>query len=394
MSQAPVTLGQAGGTISEETRSRYELNLLKHNQAMAELPEAYRDLPPQEVDRRTEAALDTLGDTTLLLVHNYQNADVYKWADVTGDSFKLSRAAADVEAADHIIFCGVSFMAETADLLTHGDRNVILPSMEASCPMAGMAEMVQVADAWEAICDVRDAESLVPVTYMNSYADLKAFTGERGGTICTSSNAQRAFEWAFDRGETVVFFPDKHLGYNTARDMGIPDDDIVTWNPWHPEHGGVTPEDLAEARVILWEGYCQVHERFSPEHVENVRNQHPDVHVVVHPECRRSVVDLADFVGSTSQITEHVENLPAGSTVAIGTEINMVERLDREHADKEIIQLCGDLCLDCNAMRQVQPDYLLWVLEELVDDHVTNTVNVDDEDRPGALQALERMLAL
>jgi quinolinate synthase len=393
MAQFPVTIGDQG-TVSEDAKSRYEEHLIEHETAMSQLPERYQGLDESTVKDRIEETKAELGDDVLVLVHNYQNRHVYEFADFSGDSFKLSKRAANVEDAEHVVFCGVSFMAETADLLTEGEKNVVLPSMEASCPMAGMAEMVQVADGWEGMCQHIDPETTVPVTYMNSYADLKAFTGERGGTICTSSNAELAFEWAFDRGETVVFFPDKHLGYNTARDMGIPDDEIVFWNPWAEELGGVDADDLASATVVLWEGYCQVHDRFQPKHVENIREEHPDAQVVVHPECRRSVLEMADFVGSTSQITEHVEDQPAGSTIAIGTEIHMVERLDREHPDKEIVQVCGDMCMDCNAMRQIQPEYLLWNLEEIADGNVPNRIVVDDEDRPGALAALERMLEL
>lgn len=379
-------------TLAPVRRSRYEASLLRHLATMSEVPEAYRELSPEEVETRTAAVLERLGDEVLILAHNYQNHDVYRWADHTGDSFKLSRQAAESKAPN-IVFCGVSFMAETADLLTRGERNVILPSMEASCPMAGMAEMVQVADAWEAIVEARgSADGLVPVTYMNSYADLKAFTGEHGGVICTSSNAERAMRWAFEQGEAVVFFPDKHLGYNTARDLGIPDEAIARWNAWSREPAD--KEALADARVILWEGWCQVHERFDLTHVEAMRAAHPDVLILTHPECRREVLLASDFVGSTSQIQAFVDDQPAGATLAIGTEIHMVERLQHENPDKTILQLCGELCLDCNAMRQIQPSYLLWTLEELEEGRVKNRINVDDRDRAGALLALERMLAL
>ncbi len=385
----------AAKTAAIDWHALDEASLLKHVSAFSELPERYQGLSASEVERRIEAARRTLGDSTLILVHNYQNDSVYRWADRTGDSYQLSVQARDSDAKN-IIFCGVTFMAETADIVTGGTRNVLIPSMEASCPMAGMSEMLQVRAAWNKWTAHVAESRLVPVTYMNSYADLKSFTGDKGGLICTSSNSRKAYEkvWRENPDATIVFMPDKHLGGNTAKWLGVADADIVNWNPWDPDFGGTTPEALAKAKVILWEGYCQVHDRFKPEHVDAIRAAYDGIRVLVHPECRREVVDMADEQGSTAYIIDAVENSPPGSKWAIGTEVHLVKRLAKEHPDKTIVQLCGDLCLDCNAMRQVQAEYLLWCLEELVDGNVVNPVKVDDADRPGAQLALDRMLEL
>lgn len=376
-------------------QSRYEATLWRHMSAMAELPPAYRELPESEVARRTLAAKKALGDDLCLLVHNYQRDEVARWADAMGDSFQLSVFARNSKAK-HIVFAGVTFMAETADLVTDGERNVVIPSMEASCPMAGMSEMVQVARAWERLAQWTDVRRVIPVTYMNSYADLKAFTGENGGLICTSANSIKAMKWAFERGDKVLFTPDQYLGLNTATWLGVPDERIVKWNPWDPKGngGGLTPEDVERAQVILWQGFCQVHERFKLEHVKEMREAHPGVRIIVHPECRREVVQAADAWGSTAVIEKWVAEQPAGSTLAIGTEINMVKRLAAQHPDKTVMQLCGDLCLDCNAMRQIDPRYLLWTLEELVQGNVVNRVRIDDADRAWGKIAIERMLSL
>jgi quinolinate synthase len=366
------------------------LNLFRYAH-FAQLPEAYRDLDAGERVERIRRARDRLGDSTLILGHNYQHEEIYEIADVTGDSFTLSKRAAASEA-ENIVFCGVTFMAETADILTGGERNVVIPSREAACPMAGMAETVQVRQAWDELTQAIDPDEIAPVTYMNSYADLKAFTGRHDGAICTSSSAEEIFEWALDQDRKILFLPDKHLGHNTAHDLGFDDEDWVIWNPWHPDFGGTSPEAVQEARFILWEGMCQVHDRFAPEHVHRMREEHDDVDIVVHPECPREVVDLADHAGSTGQIIDHVEQAPAGSTIAIGTEVHLINHLQRHHDDKEIVQLCGEACLDCNAMRQIDPNYLTWVLEELVKGNVINSVEVPDEDREWSQVALDRML--
>src|ERR1051325_4441211 len=374
--------------------SRHEANLWRHMGVLAELPPAYQALDDAVVAKRTLAAKRALGDDACLLVHNYQRDDIARYADAMGDSFQLS-VHAKKSRAKHIVFAGVTFMAETADLVTDGERNVVIPSMEAACPMAGMSEMVQVSRAWDRISQWTDVSRVVPVTYMNSYADLKAFTGEMGGLVCTSANSIQAMKWAFERGDKVLFTPDRYLGDNTAHWLGIKDEEIVLWNPWDPAgNGGLQPEDVRRAKVILWQGFCQVHERFKLRHVEEMRAQFPDVKVIVHPECRREVVQAADAWGSTAVIEKWVAQQPAGSTLAIGTEIHMVKRLAAQHPDKSIVQLCGELCLDCNAMRQIDPRYLLWTLEELRAGNVVNRVRIDDEDRAWGKVAIERMLAL
>lgn len=381
--------------VSPARQSRYEANLWRHMSMMAELPSEYQSLDEAAVRRRTLAAKKALGDDLCLLVHNYQRDDIARYADAMGDSFQLSVFAKRTRAK-HIVFAGVTFMAETADLVTDGERNVVMPSMEASCPMAGMSEMVQVSRAWDRLSQWTDVSRVVPVTYMNSYADLKAFTGEMGGLICTSANSIKAMKWAFERGDKVLFTPDKHLGDNTAHWLGIRDDEILTWNPWDPKNqgGGLTQEDVQRAKVILWQGFCQVHERFKLEHVREMRETYPGIRIIVHPECRREVVHAADAWGSTAVIEKWVAEQPAGSTLAIGTEIHMVKRLAAQHPDKTIFQLCGPLCLDCNAMRQIDPRYMLWTLEELEAGNVVNRIRVDDEDRHYGKVAIDRMLAL
>jgi len=346
-------------------------------------------------DATTLAAKRALGDSLCLLVHNYQRDEIARFADAMGDSFQLSVFAKKTQAT-HIVFAGVTFMAETADLVTDGRRNVVMLSLEASCPMAGMSEMVQVSRAWDRLAQWTDISRVVPVTYMNSYADLKSFTGENGGLVCTSANSIKAMKWAFERGEKVLFTPDRYLGANTAHWLGIPDDEVVLWNPWDPagNGGGHTQEEIGRAKVILWQGFCQVHERFKLEHVREMREQYPDIKIIVHPGCRRAVVQAADAWGSTAVIEKWVAERPAGATLAIGTEIHMVKRLAAQHPDKTIVQLCGELCLDCNAMRQIDPRYLLWTLDELAAGNVVNRIQIDDEDRAGGKLAIERMMAL
>jgi quinolinate synthase len=280
-------------------------------------------------------------------------------------------------------------MAESADIITDPDQTVLLPSMEASCPMAGMAEALQVDAAWSRIDEATGDREVIPITYMNSYADLKAFCAEQGGLVCTSSNAAAAFEWAFERGDCVLFLPDKHLGYNTAHDMGIADATAV-WDPWDP--AAKDADEVAAADVVLWDGYCQVHERFTVDHVADLRERRPDAKVVVHPECRHEVVEAADVVGSTATIRETVANAAPGETWAIGTELHLANHLDRWYPEVEVLPLCGDACMDCNAMRQVDPNYLTWILEELVAGRERNVVAVDPDEKERARVALDRML--
>jgi quinolinate synthase len=364
-----------------------ELSLFKYDN-LEQLPERYRDLDEAERRERIEAAKAELGDDVVVLGHNYQRREIVEHSDFVGDSYQLSNEAANADAR-YVVFGGVTFMAESADVITDDDQSVILPSMEASCPMAGMAEALQVDAAWEEITAAAPDSEIIPVTYMNSYADLKAFCAEQGGLVCTSSNAADAFEWAFERGDTVLFLPDKHLGENTAYELGM-EDSIAEWDPWDPE--GKDAAAAAEADIVLWDGYCQVHERFSAQHVADLREERPDANVVVHPECRREVVEAADVVGSTATICETVAEADPGETWAIGTEIHLAKHLDRWHPDVEVLPLCGDACMDCNAMRQIDPNYLTWVLEELVAGRERNVVEVAPEEAELAQVALDRML--
>jgi len=380
-----------GTHVPEMETAQFEtdLSLFKYDN-LEQLPAAYRDLEEEERTERIEAALEELGDDVVILGHNYQRREIVEHSDFIGDSYQLSKEAANADA-DYVIFGGVTFMAESADIITDDDQTVILPSMEASCPMAGMAEALQVDAAWAEITEAAPDANIIPITYMNSYADLKAFCAEQGGLVCTSSNAHKAFEYAFDRGDKVLFLPDKHLGENTAHRLDM-QDEIVEWDPWDPE--GKDVENVVENDIILWEGYCQVHERFRPDHIEQVREDHPDANVVVHPECRREVVEAADVVGSTSTICETVANADPGETWAIGTEIHLTNHLSRWHPEVNVLPLCGDACMDCNAMRQIDPNYLVWVLEELVEGRERNVIEVAPEEKELAQVALDRMLEI
>jgi len=373
----------------ETTDLETDLSPFKYDN-LEQLPPRYRELSESERTERIERALDELGDDVLVLGHNYQREEIVEHADFIGDSYALSKRAAEADA-DHVVFCGVTFMAESADIITDDSQTVILPSMEASCPMAGMAEALQVDAAWAEITDAAPEENIIPVTYMNSYADLKAFCAEQGGLVCTSSNAHKAFEYAFEKGDKVLFLPDKHLGENTAHRLGM-EDSTAVWDPWDPE--GKDASEVAAADIVLWEGYCQVHERFRESHVEEIREEHPGANVVVHPECRREVVEAADVVGSTSTITDTVAEADPGETWAIGTEIHLANHLARWHPDVEVVPLCGDACMDCNAMRQIDPNYLAWVLEELVEGRERNVIEVAPEEKELAGVALDRMLEI
>ena len=364
-----------------------DLSLFKYDN-LEQLPPRFRELTEAERAERIVAAKEVLGDDVLILGHNYQRREIVEHADFIGDSYQLSVEAAESDA-EYVVFCGVTFMAESADIITDDDQTVLLPSMEASCPMAGMAEALQVDAAWAKISEAAGDRDIIPITYMNSYADLKAFCAEQGGLVCTSSNASRAFEWAFERGDAVLFLPDKHLGENTAWDLGL-EESMAEWDPWDP--ASADAEEVADADVILWDGYCQVHERFTPEHVADVRERHPGVNVVVHPECRREVVEAADVVGSTATICETVADADPGEQWAIGTEIHLTEHLDRWHPEVEVLPLCGDACMDCNAMRQIDPNYLTWILEELVEGRERNVVEVAPREKELAKLALDRML--
>ncbi|MFF4688516.1 quinolinate synthase NadA [Streptomyces sp. NPDC001307] len=356
------------------------------------------DLPsPSDPDlvARARAAKEKLGDKVFVLGHHYQRDEVIQFADVTGDSFKLARDAAARPEAEYIVFCGVHFMAESADILTSDDQKVVLPDLAAGCSMADMATAEQVAECWDVLTEAGIAGQVVPVSYMNSSADIKAFTGKHGGTICTSSNAKRALEWAFQQGEKVLFLPDQHLGRNTAvRDMGMFLDDCVVYNPHRP-NGGLTAQELRDAKMILWRGHCSVHGRFGLDSVNDVRERIPGVNVLVHPECKHEVVAAADYVGSTEYIIKALEAAPAGSKWAIGTELNLVRRLANRFAPegKEIVFLDKTVCF-CSTMNRIDLPHLVWALESLAEGNLVNRIEVDKETEAFAKLALERMLAL
>ncbi|MFE9565039.1 quinolinate synthase NadA [Streptomyces sp. NPDC006487] len=356
------------------------------------------DLPsPSDPDlvARARAAKEKLGDKVFILGHHYQRDEVIEFADVTGDSFKLAKDAAARPEAEYIVFCGVHFMAESADILTSDAQKVVLPDLAAGCSMADMATAEQVAECWDVLTEAGIAGATVPVSYMNSSADIKAFTGKHGGTICTSSNAKKALEWAFEQGEKVLFLPDQHLGRNTAvRDMGMTLDDCVLYNP-HKPNGGLTVEQLRNAKMILWRGHCSVHGRFSVDSVNDVRARIPGVNVLVHPECKHEVVAAADYVGSTEYIIKALEAAPAGSKWAIGTELNLVQRLANRFAaeDKQVVFLDKTVCF-CSTMNRIDLPHLVWTLESLAEGNLVNQIQVDKETESFAKLALERMLAL
>jgi len=356
------------------------------------------DLPPAsdpDLVARARAAKEALGDKVFILGHHYQRDEVIEFADVTGDSFKLAREAAARPEAPYIVFCGVHFMAESADILTSRDQKVILPDLAAGCSMADMARLAQVEDAWDAMADAGVQESVVPVTYMNSSADIKAFCGRNGGAVCTSSNADVALEWAFAQkpDAKVLFFPDQHLGRNTAvLKMGYTLDDCVVWDPLRP-NGGLTAEQLRAAKVILWKGHCSVHGRFRAEVVDELRASIPGVNILVHPECTHDVVLKADLVGSTEFIIQTIEAAPAGSSWAIGTELNLVKRLAAQHPDKNISFLDKTVCY-CSTMNRIDLPHLVWALESLAGGTTVNVIEVDEDTERWAKVALDRMLAL
>jgi quinolinate synthase len=328
-----------------------------------------------------------------VLGHHYQRDEVVQFADVTGDSFKLARDAAARPEAQYIVFCGVHFMAESADILTSPDQQVVLPDLAAGCSMADMATAEQVEQCWDTLVGLGIADRVIPVSYMNSSADIKAFTGRNGGTICTSSNAERALRWAFEQGEQVLFLPDQHLGRNTAvRSLGLSADECVLWNPYKP-NGGLTERQLREAKVILWRGHCSVHGRFTAECVDEVRERIPGVNVLVHPECRYEVVEKADYVGSTEYIIKTLEAAEPGTAWAVGTELNLVRRLANAHPDKQIVFLDKSVCY-CSTMNRIDLPHLVWTLESLVAGTVVNRITVDPEIARFSRLALERMLAL
>ncbi|MCP2637871.1 quinolinate synthase NadA [Microbacterium sp. HD4P20] len=365
-----------------------------------ELPREYRDASEDELDGRIRAAKATLGERVVVLGHFYQREEVVRHADYVGDSFQLANAALEHPDAEAIVFCGVHFMAETADLLSRPEQAVILPNLAAGCSMADMADIDQVEECWEQLADVygdmdaTDANGkvpVIPVTYMNSSAAIKGFVGRHGGIVCTSSNARTVLEWAFARGRRVLFFPDQHLGRNTAKAMGVPLEQMPMWNPRRPL-GGASVSTLEDARVILWHGFCSVHRRFTVDQIEKARAEHPGVRVIVHPECPMEVVDAADEAGSTDYIRKAIEGATEPTTFAIGTEVNLVQRLAAQHPQHKIFCLDPVVC-PCSTMYRIHPGYLAWVLEGLVAGEVRNRIAVPTDVAAPARVALERMLA-
>ena len=354
------------------------------------------ELPPASdphLVERAIAAKAALGSRARILGHHYQRDEVIQFADITGDSFKLAQAAAEQSSAEFIFFCGVHFMAESADILTSAKQRVILPDLAAGCSMADMATANQVNQCWQELEKLGVASRTVPVTYMNSSAAIKSFTGEHGGTICTSSNAQKTLEWAFAKGEKVLFLPDQHLGRNTAvLSLGLSLDDCVLWNPWKPM-GGLTEDQIRGAKMILWRGHCSVHGRFTRESIQEVRTRIPGVQVITHPECQHEVVVDSDVVGSTEKIIQAVSSSPAGSKWAIGTELNLVSRLAQNNPDKEIVFLDKTVCY-CSTMNRIDLPHLVWAMESIVAGHVVNEIKVDERVAKYSKLALDQMLAL
>ena len=360
------------------------------------LPAAYLDASPDELADRIAAAKATLGERVFILGHHYQRDEVMRWADARGDSFRLSVLAKERPQADDIVFCGVHFMAESADILTGDHQQVVLPDLNAGCSMADMADIDSVEEAWESLAEVTDIDGVLPITYMNSAANLKAFVGRHGGAVCTSTNARAVLEWALNdpdgpRARQVLFFPDQHLGRNTGHQMGFTEDDMAVWDP-RRDLGGLSEARVKEATFLLWRGHCSVHQRFRPDHVADFRERHPDGVVIVHPECAHEVCEVADQVGSTDFIIRAIDELPAGTHVGVGTEIHLVQRLDAE-TDKHVESLDPLVC-PCSTMFRIDAPHLCWTLERLVEGDVVNRITVDPDTAHWARVALERMLAI
>jgi quinolinate synthase len=353
--------------------------------------DSYLLVPDDTLDDRIASAKARLGNDIVILGHHYQRDEVVKFADFRGDSLKLSFQAAEAYAR-YIVFCGVHFMAESADILRRPHQMVILPDLNAGCSMADMADIGQVEACWSELAGIVDTNKVVPVTYMNSTAAIKAFTGKNRGSICTSSNATAVLKWAFETGEKVLFLPDEHLGRNTAYRMGIPLERMIVWDPYQ-ELGGNTPEAVRNASIILWKGYCSVHQRFTPQQVARVRREHPGIRVIVHPECRFEVAQAADQIGSTEGIIKAIESSPTGSEWAVGTEIHLVNRLGKAFPDRKVISLDPNVCV-CTTMFRITPQHLLWALENLGSGNAVNRISVDERTRYFARLALDRMLSL
>ena len=354
------------------------------------LPERYEQLDAEGLAAGCVRLKESFGPKLVILGHHYQRDDVIQFADFTGDSFKLAKLAASRTEAETIVFCGVHFMAESADVLKTGDQKVILPDLGAGCSMADMADIDQVRDCWSDLGGVLGPKDTVPITYMNSSAAIKALCGKEGGAVCTSSNAEAVFRWAFEQGNRILFLPDEHLGRNVAFGMGTPLDEMVVYDP-SLELGGNTPDELRRARLVLWKGHCSVHGRFLPEHVDRMRESYPGIQVIVHPECRYEVVQRADAWGSTERIMGAVNSSPPGSKWAVGTEHHLVDRLAAAHPDKDVYNLAGFVC-QCATMYRIDPPHLLWALENLANGDVVNQISVPPDVAEWARVALQRML--
>ena len=366
------------------------------------LPERYTSTPAEELHERIGAAKAALGDRLFVLGHHYQRDEIIRWADARGDSYRLSVLAQQRPDAEFIVFCGVHFMAESADILTGDHQQVILPDLNAGCSMADMADIEEVEEAWESLAGVIDVEKLVPITYMNSAAAIKAFVGRHGGAVCTSTNARAVLEWALHGGKTsvgaagdgdkVLFFPDQHLGRNTGVAMGYGLEQMRLWDPRF-DLGGLTEADCKEATLLLWRGHCSIHQRFQPKHIEAFRAEHPEGIVVVHPECPYETVQLADQVGSTDFIIKALDAAPPGTHIAVGTEVHLINRLAQEHPDKHVVSLDPLIC-PCSTMNRIDLPHLAWVLEELVAGRVVNRIQVDPDTTEWSKVALQRMLEI
>ena len=356
------------------------------------LPISYMRTSPDDLEKNIREARAALGSKVVILGHHYQRDEVIQFADMRGDSFKLSQFAAEQNEAKFIIFCGVHFMAETADILSTSEQKVILPNLTAGCSMADMAQTDDVLDCWDDLTDIMGSNQIVPITYMNSTADIKSLCGENDGIICTSSNAAATFEWAYAKGEKVLFLPDQHLGRNTGLKMGIRLDEMIVWNPFKPL-GGNSEKEIEKSKLILWQGHCSVHTRFTVEQIAQARTAHPDIHVVVHPECTNEVVTAADSNGSTEYIKKVISEAPAGTSWAVGTEISLVNRISAENPDKTVFCLDTVVC-PCSTMYRIHPAYVSWVLDGLLEGQVVNQITVDDKTRKFSRIALERMLSV
>ena len=374
--------------LSPHTRAKHDLS-----KRIDGIPRFYAEMGGEELDRRIAAAREKLGERLVILGHHYQRDEIIKYADYRGDSFKLAQLAAARPQADYIVFCGVHFMAESADILSGPHQKVILPNPAAGCSMADMANIAEVEECWQMLHDLLGEDAgIIPVTYMNSAANLKAFCGRNGGIVCTSSNAPTVMKWAFSQGKRVLFFPDEHLGRNTALKYGIAEEQMVVWNPKDPMATNNAEEEIEQAKIILWKGYCSTHMRFNVEQIVKARAEYPGIKILVHPECRREVVEAADLYGSTEYIIQQIERAPAGSQWGVATEINLVHRLAKEHPEQFIFCLDPIVC-PCSTMYRIHPAYLAWALEALVEGEVINQVSVDEEITHWARVSLERMLS-